>query len=134
MKGCKFVDTNVLIRLWEEKPEFVNWFTRLSNNKKNIYVPSIVIAEVIWVLSSFYKKSRVEVKKFVDSVVNTKCIKIVTKHDINKALYLYENSNVKFTDCIIASYLNTNDVIISEDHDFDKLSDVRRENVLSQLS
>ena len=134
MKGSKFVDTNVLIRVWEAKPEFVTWLKRLSENRKIVYVPSVVVAEVIWVLTSFYKISRLEIKSFVDTISNTECLKIATKHDIYKAISLYESSNVKFTDCMIAGYLDENDTIISEDRDFDKLSGTKREEVLSRLS
>ena len=134
MNGSKFVDTNVLIRIWEGKPEFVGWLENISTNGKEVCVPSVVIAEVVWVLTSFYKKSREEIKDFIETIGNTESLKIVTKHDIVKAISLYENSKVKFTDCMIAGYLGENDVIVSEDRDFDKLDGVKREDVSSQLS
>ena len=131
MKGFRFIDTNVLIRRWEGKPEFVTWMRKLSEDKQVAYVPSIVIAEIIWVLTSFYKQSRIEIKNFVETIRSTDNLKIVTKHDINKAISLYENSQIKFTDCMIASYLGENDVIVSEDHDFDKLQGVIREQIFN---
>jgi len=134
MKGSKFVDTNVLIRVWEAKPEFVKWLTELSDDQETVKIPSVVVAEVIWVLTSFYKKSRSEVKDFVNTIKNTDCFKVVTKHDIYKAVELYENTNIKFTDCMIAGYLDVGDVIISEDKDFDKLPGVRRVDVLTHQS
>lgn len=127
MPGYKYVDTNVLIMIGEGKEEYIKWLQAKEEKDEKMMVASIVMAEVIWVLKSFYKKNREEINQFVDSIVATRCLQLRSKHNIKKALELYKQSGIKFTDCLIASYMKAEDVIYSDDLDFEKLGVKRRE-------
>lgn len=127
MPDYKYVDTNILIRIGEGKEEYIKWLQAKEEKDEKMMVASIVMAEVIWVLKSFYKKNREEINQFVDSIVATRCLQLRSKHDIKKALELYKRSGIKFADCLIASYMKTGDIIYSDDLDFEKLGVKRRE-------
>jgi len=130
-----FIDTNVFLRtlIKEDKNTFndcLAFFEKVKNNKCKAVTASIVIAEVVWTLLSFYKVSKSEVIMAVNSIKNMRGLSIIDGYDIKTALQLFEDKNVKFIDCMIASTKSVSKdkiTIVSFDKDFDKLGIARKE-------
>lgn len=121
-----FIDTNVFIRFWEGNSRAVKFIKKLQEGSKTYYLPSVVVDEVVWVLSSFYKVDKKEIVRFVKMLVQTSQIKICFDHNILKALQLYEKKSITFGDCLIIGYMQEGDEIVSFDKDFDKIEGIKR--------
>lgn len=128
-----FIDTNIFLRtlIEEDKESFKDCFQLLQNikiNKLQGVTSSVVLSEIAWTLLSYYKFSKPEVVKALRGIINLRGLSIVDKFQHEVALSLYEKKGIKFIDALIASnpdILNKKWVIISYDHDFDKI-DVKR--------
>jgi len=138
MKESKFyfIDTNIFLRviIEEDKKTFKECFQTLEKIKSgeiNAFTSSLVLAEVNWVLSKFYKFSKNKTCLALKSILNLKGLKIIDKHNPLLAVSIYEKSNVKFIDSLIASNFlingnKSNIIILSYDKDFDKIGIKRK--------
>jgi len=129
-----FVDTNVFLRVIvkENRSLFQDSWDFLSLVKQGhitACTSNLVLSEINWVLSSFYKFNKQQVIQALESILNLKNLKINDKHDSFLSIDLYKKHKVKFVDCLIASneIFQKDTVIVSYDKDFDKLGVVRVE-------
>lgn len=129
-----FIDSNVFLRVLvkEDEKSFRECFNflQLAQNKKISAITSdLVLAEINWVLESYYKFNKSQVISALEGIVNLKGLTIKSATDPLTAIELYKRSSVKFIDTIIVSdkIFRSNGIIISYDRDFDKLGIVRKE-------
>ena len=89
----KFIDTNIFLRfLTKDDPSKYDkckeLFKRAMEGKINLTTSSLVIAELIWTLLSYYKVSKADVIEKVSIIVGTETIHIPEKDIIADALIL----------------------------------------------
>jgi predicted nucleic-acid-binding protein len=101
-----FIDTNIFLRVLirdnEKKFSDVTTFLEgIRNNLYPAYTSSFVLAELVWILSSYYKLNKADVVKAAESILNLNGLSFVENHDSSEALSLYKKYNVKFVDCLI---------------------------------
>lgn len=130
-----FIDTNIFLRIIvkENKKAYSECveLLRLVEQRKIVTVTShLVLAEIVWTLSSYYKFSRREISEVLEGIQNINNLKIIDGYKPQVALKLYANSNAKYIDCLIASIPLIHSkkwTVISYDKDFDKIGIVRLE-------
>lgn len=103
------IDTNLLVRyLTEDDPQKAKAVERLldkaEKNEIRIVVPSIVIAELVWVLESFYRMKASEIADLVEALLSTPGVETTEKSIIASALRLYRNKNKDLIDAWIAAF------------------------------
>ena len=124
-----FVDTNIFLRtlVKEDEKSFRECYSFLDLIKKRkilAFTSSLVVAEIDWVLESFYKFDRLEVIRALGSILRLKGLKIIDKFNLKLALKIFKEKNVKFIDALIASnpaIFRKEVIVISYDKDFDKI-------------
>lgn len=130
-----FIDTNVFLRvLIKENPEFFNSSVKLLEKIKKgtikAVTSSIVLAEIGWTLSSFYKFEKETIIRSLKSIVNLHGLAIEDEVNWLYALDFFGKKKVKLIDCLIASRKEIRErkwVVISFDQEFDKLGVKRLE-------
>jgi len=121
------LDTNIFLRtlIREDEKTFSDcliFLELVKSNKINAVLPGVVLSEIAWVLKSFYKFPKSKVHQALKSILKLSGLKIVDNYDYEKTLKFFENKNVKYIDCLIASLAkDKNYTIVSYDKDFDKL-------------
>ena len=117
MEGHKraVIDTNILVRyLTNDDPSKAKAVDSLLNKaikgELKILIPSIVIAELVWVLESFYEMRANEIAELVEAVVNTPGVEVTDKSIIIFALKLYRAKNMDFIDAWVIEFAKNNDV------------------------
>jgi uncharacterized protein len=130
-----FVDTNIFLRVLikENENQFlecISFITAIKENKIKAFTSSIILAEIVWTLSSYYKFEKEKVVMAVKSILNIHGLKIIDKFNHIVAITLYENQSVKYIDALIASIPQIQQkkvTVVSYDRDFDKLKVIRKE-------
>lgn len=107
MKRSVCIDTNVLIRfLRADHPELSqkakDIFLKAQKGEIIIYLDEVIIAETIWLLSSFYKLKRQEISNALQELVSQDWIINPRKKLILDSLFLFSSSNLHFIDCWVA--------------------------------
>jgi len=128
-----FIDTNIFLRVLVKENERMfseckGILMLVSKGNVGAFTNTIVLTEIQFVLASIYKESREKIGAALESVCGIAALKIIDDSDARGALDMYGKTNVKFTDCLIASSKRLQSgtaTILSYDRDFDKLG-VRR--------
>jgi len=103
------IDTNLLVRYLinddQKKADVVdNLLDRAIKGEARIIVPSVVIAELVWVLESFYQLEADAILELVEAIVNTSGLDVTDKSTVISALRLYKNRNIDFIDAWIIEF------------------------------
>ena len=103
------IDTNLLVRyLTEDEPQKAKAVDTLLNSagkgEIKILIPSIVIAELVWVLESFYKMTADDITGLVEAILNTPGVDTQDKSVIKAALKLYRGKNIDLIDAWIIEF------------------------------
>jgi len=103
------IDTNLLVRyLTDDEPQKAKAVDALLNSaakgELKILIPSIVIAELVWVLESFYKMMAEDIAGLVEAILNTPGVDTQDKSVIKTALKLYRSKRIDFIDAWIIEF------------------------------
>jgi len=104
MTTITVVDTNVVIRLLvDDHPQLSSKAKELFNSAQNgnttIYIDEVIVAEIIWLMLSFYKKEKQVIISLLEKLLSQKWIVNPRKEILQKALAFYASHNVSFVDC-----------------------------------
>ena len=69
-----------------------------------------MIAELVWVLESFYRMDAERIADLVEAILNTPGVDISEKHTIRSALKLYRKKNIDLIDAWIVEFAKTKDI------------------------
>lgn len=129
------IDTNIFLRILtkdNEKSfdECVKLVQAIKVGKIKALTTTMVVAEVVWTLESFYKFDKSDVVRVVRDLITINGLIIVDGYGVMRSLDLYDTNNIKFVDCLLASIPEIQKkewAIISYDKDFDRLKIIRKE-------
>lgn len=98
-----FADTNLFLRyLTNDIPaqaDAVEALFRLAAGGETILITnSLVIAEIIWTLESYYRLSRGDIQEKILAILNTPGIEVIDSDLILQAVTWYKEKNVDFLD------------------------------------
>ena len=124
-----FVDTNVFVRYLTGDDEkkaaaFESLLVQASSGKIRLVTSEIVIAELVWVLESFYKLKPSVITELIRAILNTEGLRIKGSDLIEKALDIYESQNIDFIDAHIIVYMQSNHIETLYSFDKKHLSNV----------
>lgn len=127
-----FIDTNVWLRyfLQDDQKQFlqtVQFFNEIEASKYKPYTSTIVLMEIYFVLKSLYKKRNEQVIHVFDIIHSLRNITILEKTQWDVALELLKETNVKLSDCLIASQIPSDMTLISYDQDFKKFKNLKQQ-------
>ena len=103
MSEYVFVDTNVFLRffvadvgvLYEKARRL---FEKAENGEIKLITSEIVIAEIVWVLESYYDFNKVEIREVVETLIHSKGLKVFHSTLIEESMKIYTENNIDFID------------------------------------
>lgn len=107
------IDTNLIIRfLVNDDPQKVSKVEKLLKNKrnKNILLDTIV-AEIIWVLSSYYSIDKTEIVEKIRSLIHVDTVECNT-FLLNRALTLWDENNISYIDAYLAAVSELGNIVL----------------------
>ncbi|OGG29906.1 hypothetical protein A2973_00225 [Candidatus Gottesmanbacteria bacterium RIFCSPLOWO2_01_FULL_49_10] len=106
MKAAKTVilDTNILLRfLRHDQPQHFGHVQKLFQEAEKgtiaCHIDSVVLAEVIWTLASYYNVSRFEIASTLETLLVQKWMLNEHKQTLLSALHQYQETNLDYIDC-----------------------------------
>ena len=125
-----FVDTNVLIRhLTGDPPAQAVRATRYLAGADELLLPDVILAEVAYVLESFYETPRAQVAETLRAVLGFRAIRVVDADLVQRAVEVYDVDRLDFADAYLAACAERSGigVIASFDRSIDRVATIRRE-------
>ena len=101
------LDTNVVVRyLTQDDPKQSQIVTRLMEKTLSSdepgFISLVVLAEVVWVLTSLYSVDRAGVSEIVSGLLTTEQLRVENAELVWRAKRRYEASKADFSDALIA--------------------------------
>jgi predicted nucleic-acid-binding protein len=124
-----FLDTNVLFRhLTGDPPAQARRATVFLERAEELLVPDLIVAEVVYVLESFYEVERQRVAELVRAIIGFPAIVVVDEPLLLRALEVYEVDRLDFAEAYLVASAEASGVetIASFDRDVDRVTTVRR--------
>ena len=125
-----FVATNILVRhLTGDPPDLAARATRYLGAADALLLPDLIVAEVAYVLESFYEAPRAQVATTLRAVLAFPAIRVLDSDLLQRAVEVYEVHRLDFADAyLVASAERTGiGAIASFDRTIDRVTTVRRE-------
>lgn len=121
-----FIDTNVILRFFLQDNEHMfaeceDFFTRIDRGELKSCTSSVVLLELVYVLTRTYRYSREEAVQLLKRVLSLRNISLIERTDTRRALEIWKQHGIKYGDCLIASQVPKNATLVTYDLDFAKL-------------
>ena len=110
MDDPTFVDTNVFLRFFvrDFEPFYQKakeLFEKAEKGIAKLETSDMVIAEIVWVLESYYDFSKTEIAEIIDTILETKNITVANHSRIREAINLYVSGTMDFIDAYNIAYI-----------------------------
>ncbi|MGW8157974.1 MAG: PIN domain-containing protein [Desulfoprunum sp.] len=110
-----FLDADIFIRyLTNDEPAKADRVERLldqaAKGKERLMTTEMVLAEVVWVLESFYKLENRAIGPMVKAILATPGLEVINGALVEKAIEMYMQRNIDFIDGYIAAVMERHHV------------------------
>jgi len=129
----RFVDTNIFLRfLANDDQEKANacekLFRKAVNGEEFLFTSDLVVAEIVWVLESYYELDKSNVREKLEKILNTPNLDCPNREIIISALAIYDEKNIDFIDAYNAYVLKSKEIdeVYSYDKHFDRIGWMKR--------
>ena len=124
-----FVDTNVLVRhLTGDPPAQARRATAFLERADELLLPDLIVAEVVYVLESFYEVGRTRVAELLRAIIGFRAIVVVDAPLLLRALEIYEVNRLDFAETYLVASAEATGVgaIASFDRTIDRVPTASR--------
>jgi predicted nucleic acid-binding protein len=126
-----FIDTKVIVRhLTGDPPDLAERATEFlaAARPGELRLADVVLAEVVYVLESFYQVPRAQVAEYARAVVAFPAIRVGDPAMLMRAIQVYEKDRLDFSDAYLVAVAERSGVgvVVSFDKAIDRVETVRR--------
>jgi predicted nucleic acid-binding protein len=117
------LDTNIIIRfLVNDDPQKVKRIESLLRNKQNKNIlPDTIIAEIVWVLNSYYELDKGDIIEEILALTHVETVEC-NAFLIHRALTIWGENNISYIDAYLAAVAELGNITLySYDQKFKKL-------------
>lgn len=103
-KKTLLIDANIIVHhLLDDhptlSPQAKKLFVQAQSGKILMYFDEVIIAEVVWVLKSFYKLSKKDIVKQLLNIISQSWVVNPRKKLVTTSLEQFEITNLSYADC-----------------------------------
>lgn len=124
-----FLDSNIWLRyfLQDHPQQFFLVQKLLKDIEESCFRPytsTIVFLEVHYVLKNFYNLSLGKTLFYLEKMRETRNLTVIEETHLDKALEYYRKYKIKFSDCLIASQLPKNIILVTFDTELPRIKEI----------
>jgi len=124
-----FVDTNILVRhLTGDPADMAARATAYLAETTELYLTDLIVAEMVYVLESFYEAPRDQVANSMRSLVSMRSVVTVDPALLLRAIEVYETDRLDFAEAYLVACAESTGVgrVASFDRSIDRVDTVER--------
>ena len=131
MSATYLVDATVILRLLrsdhaQQSPQATALFKRAEAGDFALEITAVTVAEVVWVLASFYQAPRKDIANALMRLLGNPGVVSANAPWLRQALELFRDLNVDAADCFLASVAaHDGKPLVSFDRDFRKFPGIQ---------
>lgn len=127
------IDANIILRyLTNDVPDQAKLaeelLKRVEEGNEDVFLPDIVLADIIWVLEGYYKQTREDIREWITAILSLQGLTYSDKDVALNALDIYVDKRVDWSDAFTASQMLQRKIteIYSFDKHFDRIDGIAR--------
>lgn len=123
------LDTNILVRhLTADPPSQGRRATAFLAASHELFLTDLVLAELVYVLESYYRRPRAEVAEDARSLLALPTVAVSDRELLLRAVELYEEERLHFAEAYLAATAEVSGigVVASFDRGLDRLTTIQR--------
>jgi predicted nucleic-acid-binding protein len=119
----RIIDANVILRyLTNDVPNQTRraeeLLKKVEMGSEDVFLPDIILADIIWILEGYYKQSRVLIRDWITTILSLQGLEFSDANVALNALDIYVDKGIDWSDAFTASQMT--DRGITEIYSFDK--------------
>lgn len=117
------IDANVILRYLtndvpEQAKQVEELFNRVEVGNEDVFLPDIILADIIWILEKYYKQTREDIREWITAILSLQGLTFSDKKMALNALDIYVAKKIDWSDASAAIQMLQRD--ITEIYSFDK--------------
>jgi len=127
------IDANVILRyLTNDVPDQARQaeelFRRVEEGKEDLFLPDIILADIIWILERYYKQTREDIREWLTAIIGLQGLRFSDKDMALNALDIYVDKKIDWSNAFTAGQMLQLRIteIYSFDKHFDKIDGIIR--------
>ena len=127
------IDANIILRyLTNDVPsqakQAEELLKRVEEGSEEVFLPDIILADIIWILKGYYKQPREEIREWITAIISLQGLIFSDKDTALNALDIYLDKKIDWSDAFAASQMLQREIteIYSFDRHFDKIGGIAR--------
>lgn len=128
-----FIDANVILRYFtKDPPEMAEAALKIFSAAQEglilLVLAPITVAEVVWVLESFYGYSKSQIAETIAQFLRSDGLEVIDLELLIEALSLYHEKNIDFADALLAKFALSRglNLIYSFDNHFGRIPGIMK--------
>jgi len=127
------IDANVILRYLtndvpEQAKQVEELFNRVEVGNEDVFLPDIILADIIWILEKYYKQTREDIREWITAILSLQGLTFSDKKMALNALDIYVAKKIDWSDASAAIQMLQRDIteIYSFDKHFDRIDGIIR--------
>lgn len=115
------LDTNLYLSFFTNRDQeqykiAYDYISKLKKSEVSIYLPNLIIAEIVYILDDYYNFSREKIVECLFALISEENLQTENKENVLLAVSYFQKSNLDFADCyILACQENSNLELVTFD-------------------
>ena len=127
------IDADVILRYLtndvpEQAKQVEELFNRVEVGNEDVFLPDIILADIIWILEKYYKQAREDIREWITAILSLQGLTFSDKEMALNALDIYVAKKIDWSDASAAIQMVQRDIteIYSFDKQFDRIDGIIR--------
>jgi len=120
LKNMTIFDSNAVLRYILQDNDKMAAATEMQINDNDCFIPTEVVAEMVYVLSKVYKIPRSEVSSAILGILSIESISTTNFEMLLRGLEAYASTKLDFVDCLMVGYQESGYEVFTFDNDLQK--------------
>jgi len=127
------IDADVILRYLtndvpEQAKQVEELFNRVEVGNEDVFLPDIILADIIWILEKYYKQTREDIREWITAILSLQGLTFSDKKMALNALDIYVAKKIDWSDASAAIQMLQRDIteIYSFDKHFDRIDGIIR--------
>lgn len=125
----KVVDANIIIRFLvsDQKEKTKKIKSLFKDEKEKLIITDVTVAEIVWVLSSYYQQEKEEIVEEIISLLEVPTV-VSNKSLLTQALSYFSEYPIDYIDAYLLAFAKENNLqgIFSYDKSIGKVKEIKR--------
>ncbi len=129
----RIIDANIILRyltndVQDQAERAGKLLAKVEAGSEAVFLPDIILADIIWVLEGYYKQSREQIREWITTILSMRGLRFSDKNVALDALDIYVDIGIDWSDAFVTGQMINHGImeIYSFDRHFDRIGAIKK--------